>query len=266
VSVRGLVRASHPEPGAAVTVIACLLTIVGGRRAVDSVTITAAVLASQLAVGWTNDWLDAQRDAEAGRPDKPVARGEVSRRAVAIAAVVAAVANVPLSLQSGVLLGVFGIIGMLLGLAYDWPLKFTVASVVPYLLAFASLAAFTAGTHHWWLIVAAGLLGGGAHFLNVLPDLAADARTGVHGLPQRLGSTGSWLAGGGLLLAATAVLVFGPTGRPGIAGLVILAIAVVALPGGWLLSRRLGPRAAFRSVLLVALADVVLLLVSGTGG
>jgi 4-hydroxybenzoate polyprenyltransferase len=180
--------------------------------------------------------------------------------------VVAAVANLPLSLLSGVVPGVFGIIGMLFGLAYDWPLKFTVASVVPYLLAFASLAAFTAGTQHWWLIVAAGLLGGGAHFLNVLPDLAADARTGVRGLPQRLGATGSWLAGGGLLLAATAVLVLGPAGRPGIPGLVILAVAVVALPGGWLLSRRFGARAAFRCVMLVALADVVLLLVSGTGG
>jgi hypothetical protein len=32
------------------------------------------------------------------------------------------------------------------------------------------------------------------------------------------------------------------------------------------LSRRYGARVAFRSVLLVALADVILLLVSGTGG
>jgi len=266
VPVRGLIRACHPEPAAAVTVVACLLTIAAGRRPVDSVTITLAVLASQLAVGWWNDWLDADRDIETGRLDKPLATGEVSRRAVLVAAVVAAVANVPLSLLSGPVPGVFGITGMLLGLAYDWPLKFTVASVVPYLLAFASLATFTAGTRHWWLITAAGLLGGGAHFLNVLPDLAGDARTGVRGLPQALGATGSWLAGGGLLLAATAILVFGPAGAPSIAGLGILAVAVVALPSGWLLARRFGPRMAFRSVMLVALADVVLLLFSGTAG
>jgi heme o synthase len=264
VPVRGLIRACHPEPAAAVTVVGCLLTIAAGRRPVDTVTITLAVLASQLAVGWANDWLDAERDAAAGRRDKPLATGEVSRRAVGVAAVVAAVANVPLSLLSGPVPGVFGITGMLLGLLYDWPLKFTVASVVPYLLAFGSLAAFTAGTRDWWLIVAAGLLGGGAHFLNVLPDLDRDARTGVRGLPQRLGATGSWLAGGGLLLAATATLVFGPGGRPSIAGLGILAVAVVALPGGWVMARRFGARAAFRAVMLVALADVILLLVSGT--
>jgi 4-hydroxybenzoate polyprenyltransferase len=264
--VRGLVRASHPEPAAAVTVVGCLLTVAAGRRPMDTVTITVAVLASQLAVGWTNDWLDAQRDAQAGRRDKPVPLGEVSRRTVGIAAVVAAVANVPLSLLSGPVPGVFGIVGMLFGLLYDWPFKFTVASVVPYLIAFGSLAAFTAGTHHLWLIVAAGLLGGGAHFLNVLPDLDGDARTGVRGLPQVLGATGSWLAGGGLLLAATATLVFGPAGRPTAAGLGILAVAVVALPAGRLLSRRFGARAAFRSVMLVALADVILLLFSGTAG
>jgi 4-hydroxybenzoate polyprenyltransferase len=266
VSARGLVQASHPEPAAAVITVACLLTIAAGRRPVDSVTITLAVVASQLAVGWTNDWLDARRDAESGRQDKPIPRGRVSRRTVGIAAVVAAVANVPLSLLSGPVPGVFGIVGMLFGLAYDWPLKFTVASVLPYLIAFGSLAAFTAGTHNWWLIVAAALLGGGAHFLNVLPDLAGDARTGVRGLPQRLGATGSWLAGGALLLAATATLVFGPARRPSIAGLGILAVALVALPGGWLLSRRFGARAGFRSVMLVALADVILLLVSGTAG
>jgi protoheme IX farnesyltransferase len=266
VTVRGLIRACHPEPAAAVTTVGCLLTIAAGRRPVDTVTITLAVLGSQLAVGWTNDWLDARRDAEAGRRDKPVATGEVSRRAVGIAAVVAAVATVPLSLLSGPVPGVFGITGMLFGLLYDWPLKFTVASVVPYLLGFGSLAAFTAGTGEWWLITAAALLGGGAHFLNVLPDLDGDARTGVRGLPQRLGPTGSWLAGGGLLLAATATLVFGPGGRPSLAGLGILAVALVALPGGWLMARRFGARAAFRAVMLVALADVILLLVSGTAG
>jgi hypothetical protein len=41
---------------------------------------------------------------------------------------------------------------------------------------------------------------------------------------------------------------------------------VVALPGGWLMARRFGARAAFRAVMLVALADVVLLLLSGKAG
>ena len=43
-------------------------------------------LASQLAVGWVNDWLDADRDRAVGRTDKPVATGAIDRRTVGIAA------------------------------------------------------------------------------------------------------------------------------------------------------------------------------------
>ncbi|GAA5202205.1 UbiA family prenyltransferase [Rugosimonospora acidiphila] len=264
--MRGLVRACHPEPTAAVTIVAALLAIVVGRSAGAVAAITVAVLASQLAVGWTNDWLDAGRDAETGRQDKPIPRGEVSRRTVGVGAVIAAVATVPLALLSGPVPGVYLIVGMICGLLYDWPLKFTPASPAPYVVAFGALAAFVAGTRFWWLIVAAALLGGGAHFVNVLPDLEDDLRSGVRGLPHRIGPTASWAAGGTLLVAATAALVFGPAGAPSWPGLAVLAAAVVVLPTGWYLSRRPGSRAAFRSVLVVALADVILLLVSGTTG
>ena len=54
----------------------------------------AAVLAGQLSVGWHNDWLDAERDSAAARPDKPVATGAVSRRTVARCALIALAAAV----------------------------------------------------------------------------------------------------------------------------------------------------------------------------
>src|SRR5205814_5160335 len=111
----------------------------------------------------------------------------------------------------------------------------------PYLVSFGVLPAFVVlgkpATPPWWMIVAAALLGGGAHFVNVLPDLVDDARTGVRGLPQRLGATGSWLVGGALLVAATAVLVFGPPGAPSWAGGAVLVAAAVTLPIGWYRSR-----------------------------
>ncbi|HEY2671939.1 MAG TPA: UbiA family prenyltransferase [Rugosimonospora sp.] len=262
--MRGLLRACHPEPTAAVTLVAALLAIVVGHGPGAVAAIAVAVLGSQLAVGWTNDWLDAPRDALTGRRDKPIPAGAVSRRTVGIGALVAAVATVPLALLSGPVPASFLIVGMICGLLYDWPLKFTAASPVPYLVAFGALAAFVAGTGSWWLILAAALLGGGAHFVNVLPDLADDLAAGVRGLPHRIGATGSWVAGGTLLVAATAALVFGPAGPPSWPGLAVLAAAVVVLPAGWYLARRPGSRAAFRSVLVVALADVILLLVSGT--
>jgi len=264
-----LLRSSHPEPAAAVTAVAALLAVMVGRGAGGAVAVGAAIGASQLCVGWTNDWLDADRDRAVGRRDKPVAAGRVSRRAVALAAVVSGLAVVPLALLSGPRAAAAATLGLVSGLSYDWPLKFTVLSPLPYLVSFGVLPAFVVlgkpAVPPWWLVAAGALLGGGAHFVNVLPDLADDARTGVRGLPQRLGPTGSWLAGGALLLAATTVLVFGPPGAPSWAGIAILAAAAVVLPTGWYLSRRPGSRAPFRAVLIVALADVVLLLISGTG-
>ncbi len=252
-----LLRSAHPEPAAAVTTVAALLAVVVGRGPGGVAAVAATLGASQLCVGWTNDWLDADRDRVVGRQDKPVAAGRVSRRAV------------PLALLSGPRAAGAATLGLVSGLSYDWPLKFTALSPLPYLVSFGTLPAFVVlgkpAVPPWWLVAAGALLGGGAHFVNVLPDLADDARTGVRGLPQRLGATGSWLAGGALLLAATAVLVFGPPGPPSWVGLAILVAAGVALTAGWYLSRRPGSRAPFRAVLLVALADVILLLISGTG-
>jgi heme o synthase len=264
VALVGLIRACHPEPTLAVTTVAAVLAIAVGRGVAGVVSVTLTVLASQLAVGWSNDWLDAVRDVEVGRPDKPIASGAISRRAVGIGAIVAAIAVVPLALLSGWQAGLLMIIGTLAGLSYNWPLKFTAFSVVPYLIGFGALAAFVPASRPghpappWWLVTAGALLGGGAHFANVLPDLADDARTGVRGLPHRLGATYSAIAAAVLLLSATGLLAFGPRPVAWPAAATFAAAAVV-LPIGWWLARKPGSRWAFRSVLVVALLDVILL-------
>jgi heme o synthase len=269
-----LIRAAHPEPAAAVTAVSALLAVAVGHRGWAVAAIAAAVLASQLAVGWVNDWLDAGRDAAVGRIDKPAATGEISPRTVGAAGAVAALATVPLALTCGLPAAVAATTGLLSALLYDWPLKFTPASVVPYMVSFAALPSFVvlalpgAPAPPAWLPAAGALLGGGAHFANALPDLSDDARTGVRGLPHRLGAGGSRLAAAGLLLAATLVLVFGPPGPPSWAGLAAVAAAVVVLPIGWYAGRaaaRRGARpvAVFRAVLVVALIDVLLLVSSG---
>jgi heme o synthase len=266
----GLARACHPEATFAVTLVLTLLAVLVRRGALGTVEVAGAVLASQLCVGWSNDWLDARRDELVGRRDKPIPSGQVSRRTVGVAALVAGPVTVGLALLSGVPAAIALTIGLLCGLAYNWPLKFTLASPLPYLVAFGAVAAFVvlgrrgAPVPPWWLVVAAALLGSGAHFANVLPDLVDDARTGVRGLPQRLGATGSWVAASALLAGATATLAFGPPGPPSWAGVAIFVAAVVVLPIGRYASNRPGSRAAFRSVLLVAVADVVLLLISGS--
>jgi heme o synthase len=266
-----LLKSSHPEPGGAVTIAMTLLAVGVGHRGWSILGVCAAVAATQLAVGWVNDWLDADRDRIAGRRDKPVASGAVSRRTVGIAGLISALAipvlGLPFGAKATVCITLVGVFALL----YDWPLKSTPLSVVPYLVAFGLLPAFVVvslpghPTPPAWLVAAGALLGGGAHFANVLPDLADDAATGVRGLPHRIGAAWSQVAAAGLLLAATLTLVFGPPGPPSWAGIAAAAAAVVILPIGWYAARRARgrPVAMFRAVIVVALIDVLLLILSG---
>lgn len=267
-----LLRACHPEPTAAVTGLALLLGLAVGAGMGRALLIAATVAASQLAVGWSNDALDAGRDAAVGRTDKPIVAGAIGRRTVALGAVAAGVATALLALATGPVPAAVALLGLLSALAYNWPLKSTVLSVLPYAVSFAALPAFVllAGsqTPPVWLLAAGALLGAGAHFANALPDLADDAATGVRGLPHRLGSTGSAGLAAGLLLATTAILVVAPPGLPTPVRVGALAVAVVALPAGWYAHRAAiaaGRRgsALFRGFIVVALVDVGLLLAGG---
>jgi 4-hydroxybenzoate polyprenyltransferase len=266
-----LLKSAHPEPGGAVTVAMTLLAVGVGHRGWSIVGVAAAVAATQLAVGWINDWLDADRDRVAGRTDKPVAAGAVDRRTVGLAGLISSLAipflGLPFGLAATACITLVGIFALL----YDWPLKSTAFSIVPYLVAFGLLPAFVvvALPGHpappVWLVAAGSLLGGGAHFANVLPDLADDAATGVRGLPHRMGATWSQVAAAVLLLTATLTLVFGPAGPPSWAGIAAALAAVVVLPLGWYVARRARgrPVAMFRAVIVVALIDILLLIFSG---
>lgn len=264
-----LLRASHPEPSVAVTLAGVALAVATGRDVPGLFVVGAALLAGQLSIGWLNDYLDAPRDRTVGRRDKPVAAGLVPRGVVGVAALVALVLCVPLSLLSGVAAGLAHLLAVASGWAYNLGVKATAVSVLPYTVSFGLLPAFVvlglpghplpAG----WLVAAAALLGSAAHFANVLPDLADDAATGVRGLPHRLGAGASRAVAAGLLLAASAVLAVGPSGPPSAFGLVVLVLATGILLAGFLLGRRPGSRAAFRSILVVALLDVLVLVASG---
>ena len=262
-----LLASSHPQPTAAVTALTTVLAVAAGRGA-TSVLIGLAVLCGQLSIGWANDALDADRDRAAGRLDKPVARGEIEARTVGIAAGVAAGLCVPLSLLCGVAAGLAHLVGVASGWAYDLGLKRTLLSPLPYAVAFGLLPAFvTLGLPgqpwpHAWVLLAGALLGMGAHFLNVVPDIEADRAAGVRGLPQRIGGRASRSVGAVLLSGAAVAVTLGPPGGPsgwawlGLAVAVVLgALAAVAPRGRW----------PFVLALLVAAVDVGLLVGHGSG-
>ncbi len=262
-----LLRACHPEPTIAVTAMITALAVTAGRDAQGVLLVAAAVLTGQLSIGWLNDALDAGRDAAVGRADKPVATGAVSVRTVGAASAVAAVVCVPLSFASGALAGAVHLVAVAAGWAYDLGLKATRWSVLPYVVCFGLLPVFVVlglpGTPvpPWWLPTAGAMLGAGAHFANVLPDLDDDAATGVRGLPHRLGAAGSRAAAGLLLLAATVVLAVAAP-LPALLAWAVPVLAALVLAAGFRAGRRPGSRAPFRAVLMVAALAVLLLLVA----
>jgi 4-hydroxybenzoate polyprenyltransferase len=262
VRVRALLMASHPGPSLAITAMATVLAAEAAPTGLGPVLVAPAMLAGQLSVGWSNDACDAARDVAAGRTDKPVARGEISVRSLWVAAVVSVVAA--LAMAAAISLLTMGILALLVGAAwaYNFGLKSTPWSGAMYLLGFGPLPAYAASTlpgqpaPRFWVCVAAALVGLGAHFVNVLPDLTADLSSGVRGLPQLVAAR--WGPGAAraiallLLLSASALLVIeaSPARRwIAVAGLCVSCVLAVAGAVGT-------GRTPFRAALAIAGADV----------
>jgi 4-hydroxybenzoate polyprenyltransferase len=268
-AVRALVDATHPGPVVAVTVVATLLAVAAGLPSGRTALVFAAVLAGQASIGWSNDWLDADRDRAVARGDKPVVQGAVRPGQLRSAAVIAVALAVVLSLLLGAVPGALLLVLVAGGWAYNAGLKRTWGSWIGYVVGFGALpagvvaAAPGAPAAPWWLVVAGGALGAAAHLANVAPDLEDDLATGIRGLPHRLGPRVSAAAGALLLGAASIVLVAAPAGRPTPAGWLALALALPAVVVAALAGTDRFRRLAFPAVMLLTVLDVVLLLLGG---
>ena len=226
-----LLGAAHPGPAFAVTLLAGLLAGAVGLGPGRIALVVAAVLTGQLSIGWSNDLIDLARDRAVGRTDKPLVDGRVLR------------ADRPHRVRPR---------GRrdrpaLARVRLAWPvsstwsasrragpttsaLKSTPWSWLPYAVAFGALPAFVSLTDNpdqvppLWLPLAGALLGVGAHFVNVLPDLADDAATGVRGLPHRLGARRSQAVAAAVLVAAAVVIVVGAPVDSAVVAVVALVV------------------------------------------
>lgn len=258
-----LVRATHPLPAVAVTVLVGALA--AAREVPTLVWMVASTAAGQASVGWSNDYLDRERDANAGRTEKPLVSGQVSPGLILGAALVAAPLSVALSLPVGVAEAGVMLAGVASAWTYNLGLKATALSWIPYAISFGLVPVYVWGAAGdappAWLVAGGALLGVAAHLVNVLPDLEADRAASFRGLPHRLGPRISLLLACLLLVSVLSLLlVFGgpvDEARIGAAALAAVLIAGVAWAG--LRDRlRLGFRftvaAAGAIVLLVALS------------
>ncbi len=268
---RSLALSCHPVPSVAVTALTAGLAGLAGLPLGRGVLVTAAVFTGQLSIGWSNDYLDAERDLAARRPDKPVASGAVAPRVAGTAAGVALIVTLALSASLGWPGGRAALVIVLCGWLYNLGLKATVLSWLPYAIAFGTLpavATLSASPPRWpaaWALTAGALLGVAAHLANVLPDLREDLATGVRGLPHRLGARATALTGAAILLAASAVILFGPGGQPsrwrwaGFVAAVLMAGSAAATA-----YRNPSSRRFFLATILIAVLDVVFFALNGT--
>ncbi len=261
-----LLAAAHGGPALAVAAIAGMLALRSDLDPLDAAVVTASVLAGQLTIGWGNDLRDLPRDRAVCRAGKPLVTGALPVGRVVRALAVAGLACIVLSALAGWRSGLVNVVlGAGAGHAYNLGLKSTRWSWLPYASAFGTLPSVVtlAGpAPAWaplWMTGAGAALGVAAHLLNTLPDLADDERTGVRGLPHRLGEHLSRTLAVVLLAAASLLAVFGPDGSPPAWTSAVLALVAFLM----VLTAAAHGRAPFRAAMAVALLDVVLLVAAG---
>jgi 4-hydroxybenzoate polyprenyltransferase len=264
-----LARSSHPGPSLAVTIITVGLGVSAGLDPFRLVVLGISMLAGQLSVGLSNDWIDADRDTAVGRKDKPIVQGWISTVEVRNAALVCAGLMVVLAIPLGWLAETVLLVAVGAAWLYNAWLKKTAFSIIPYLFGFGALPAVATVSRQppaapaIWALGVGALLGAAGHFANTLPDLEGDAATGVRGLPQVLGRRWSSALTYLILLAASVLEFVGTGGFAFIpADIGLGAAIVIAVVGGAMILRP--TRWHFRLIILAALIDVVVLVFAGS--
>jgi 4-hydroxybenzoate polyprenyltransferase len=217
--------------------VLCLTALIGlastggspawGRLAL----VLVAMLFSQLAIGWTNDYVDRVADAR-HQPYKPVPAGLVPAGLVpAGLLIIGSKGALIVSLIAGILLGpaplAFLIAGTAAGLAYNFWLKNTRLSALAFVVAFAVLLPFAwtgldAFRDRYLMLYPIAIpLTLAVHLANTLPDLPADRGAARRNLSVALGRTRS------LVLLAVSVLL-----PPALALVAALWLQYDALPLG----------------------------------
>ena len=206
-------RAAHFGPTVIVTTITFLLAL-SQYSLIDSLRVAIAIFAGQLVVGWSNDFIDAPLDIAAQRSKKPIVSKEINpeqlKKSIFGALFVALILSLfsPLGL-TGTLIHFLGILSATI---YNFKLKPTVLSPLPFIVSFGALpwAIYlpVGNQPPLWLFIDFMLIAVAFHFFNVLKDFQWDINQGVLGLPQRLGRNVSSIVSISLVVSAVIVLIF----------------------------------------------------------
>jgi 4-hydroxybenzoate polyprenyltransferase len=205
----GLAKASHFGPSLLVTSLSYFFAQLYWQPG-SALIIALGFFSGQLIVGWSNDLIDYADDLSHQRINKPLVAGLISRTFLQswLAVMIPVALAINLFGPLGFVGGGLSIFAIVWALGYNFYFKFNIFSPLPYAVAFAILPSCMAysqdKTPPPWMWLGGALFGMAAHFLNVLKDMDQDHASGIKGLPQRCGKTGS-------IIAATILIALGVT-------------------------------------------------------
>jgi len=207
----GLAKASHFGPSLLVTSLSYFFAQLYWQPG-SALIIALGFFSGQLIVGWSNDLIDYADDLSHQRMNKPLVAGLITRTFLQswLAAMIPVALVINLLGPLGFVGGGLSIFAILWALGYNFYFKFNVFSPLPYAVAFAILPSCMAfsqdKTPPTWMWAGGALFGMAAHFLNVLKDMDQDHASGIKGLPQRCGKTGSIIAAAILIALGVTLL------------------------------------------------------------
>lgn len=191
-TLRALLRLTHPLPTLLNAIAAAALATVAGAPPNAAALVALTMLGVHTFIGATNDYVDRHRDA--GRPEKPLARGQLPPRAALLMAAAGLTTGLTAAAQVSSLTLVLAALGALVGFTYNVWLKRTALSWLPFAVGVSIIPAFAWSTVSSVLpapimtLSLVALPGGAALALqNSLADRVLDAERGMRSAAVRLG-------------------------------------------------------------------------------
>lgn len=192
-----LLRAAHMRQALLITIGLTVAALLAGRSTRESAMVLATVLVGQLALGWHNDLVDAERDKAHSRDKKPIAAGYLDKGTVVFFIAVAILLLIPLSISHGLVSGLTWLGIILVGLLTNAGLlRRSQFSYLPWMVTFGLFPVFL--SYGGWggdgaggpptiaITVCSALLGIGAHVLFSLPGLVDDNKDRSNSFPLKL--------------------------------------------------------------------------------
>ena len=185
----------HPFPVMMVVTLATVLAVATAREATDVSRLVRAIAAlffSQVVVGISNDLHDHVLDTQ-GQPWKPLARGIVTPNEARALIALAFALMLVFAISLGPVIVLLTLLGTFAGILYNFWLRGTPFSWLPYVLGFVTLPIFVWVSMERFdarqlVLVPIGLpLLVGVHLAQTLPDTETDRALGVRGFAVTLG-------------------------------------------------------------------------------